>query len=334
MSGTASVRRFVCGACGHAHAAWAARCSSCFAHGLAVASAVAPAAAPVQASMATAQSVPQEDEEEWPPEPSRLRLVRSRAPSPDPDLEDPIEELADVHPDEIVPSSVPVPLSDVAEDDLPRDSTGLAPLDVVLGGGLVPGSAIALSGPAGCGKSTLTMQMLAGLNLRALLATGEETTAQASARARRIGAAPKKVLIVAETDLKSVLVHAAKTRAQVLMIDSIQTLVCSDVKSAAGSPAQVRECTSRLVKFAKDTTTSVIMTVHMTNDDRISGPSTLKHLVDVVLELDLGARFEGNERILRCLGKNRFGASNLTGHFELTGDGLVPVDPDGWNEAL
>lgn len=285
-----------------------------------------------QASPAAAQRAPQE-EEEWPSEPSRLRLVRSRAPSPDPDLEDPAEELADVYPAEIVPSSVPVPLSDVAEDELPRDSTGLAPLDAVLGGGLVPGSVISLSGPAGCGKSTLTMQMLAGLNLRALLATGEETIAQASVRARRIGAAPKKVLIVAETDLKSVLVHARKTRAQVLMIDSIQTLVCSDVKSEAGSPAQVRTCTNRLVKFAKETETSVIITVHMTNDDRMAGPSTLKHLVDIVLELELGARFEGNERQLKCIGKNRCGPSNVVGYFELTVDGLVPVDPDGWGTA-
>ena len=277
------------------------------------------------------QSAPQE--EEWPPEPSRLRLVRSRAPSPDPDLEDPVEELADVYPPELVPSSVPVPLSDVSEVELPRDSTGLAPLDAVLGGGLVPGSVVALSGHAGCGKSTLTMQMLYGLNLRALLATGEETIAQASARARRIGAAPKKVLIVAETDLTSVLVHARKTRAQVLMVDSVQTLVCSDVKSAAGSPGQVRECTSRLVKFAKDTETSVIMTVHRTNDDRMAGPSTLRHLVDVVLELDSGARFEGNERVLKCDGKNRCGASNVVGYFELTGDGLVPVDGDGWGTA-
>ena len=329
MSEPAPVRRFVCGACGHAHAAWAPRCVSCFAHGLALAS-VPEVPTFAQAISAAAQSAPQE-EEEWAPEPSRLRLVRSRA--PDPDLEDPAEELADVYPAEIVPSSVPVPLSDVAEDELPRDSTGLAPLDAVLGGGLVPGSVISLSGPAGCGKSTLTMQMLAGLNLRALLATGEETIAQASARARRIGAAPKKVLIVAETDLKSVIMHAQKTRAQVLMVDSIQTLICSDVKSAAGSPAQVRECTSRLVKFAKTTETSVIMTVHMTNDDRMAGPSTLRHLVDIVLELELGARFEGNERQLKCIGKNRCGPSNVVGYFELTVEGLVPVDSDGWGTA-
>ena len=88
-----------------------------------------------------------------------------------------------------------------------------------------------------------------------------------------------------------------------------------------------------MVKFAKETETSVIITVHMTNDDRMAGPSTLRHLVDVVLELELGARFEGNERILKCGGKNRFGASNVAGHFELTSDGLVPVDSDGWGTA-
>lgn len=328
MSDSAPSRYFVCGSCGHAHAAWAARCARCFAHGLSLAS----AGTPVTPRPVVAQS--EEQREERPPELSHLRLVRTRASSPDPDLEDPAEELGDAYSPDFVPSSVPVPLSDVAEVDLPRDSTGLAPLDAVLGGGLVPGAFIALSGPAGCGKSTLTMQMLAGLNLRALLATGEETIEQASARARRIDAAPKNVLIVAETDLESVLVHARDTRAQLVMIDSIQTLVCSDVKSAGGSPGQVRECASRLMKFAKKTKTSVIVTVHMTSDDRMAGPSTLKHFVDVILELELGARFEGNERTLRCCGKNRYGASNIVGHFELTADGLMPVDADGWNEEL
>ncbi len=268
-----------------------------------------------------------------PPLATILRLV----PAPDPTLEpdELVDELVDEDPPvESEPSSVPVSLADVAEEEYPRDSTGLPPLDAVLGGGLVPGAFVALTGDAGCGKSTLTMQMLAGLGLRALLATGEESVQQAGTRARRIGAAPKKVLIVAETDLDAVLVHVRKTRAQVLMIDSIQTLTHASVKSAAGSSAQVRECTLRLMNFAKKTDTSVIVTVHKTNDDRIAGPSALKHFVDVVLELEAGARFDGNERILRCYGKNRFGPSNVVGHFALTGDGLVPIDPDGWNEEL
>ncbi len=295
---------------------------------------------PIPTSPATSSApvTPAQAEPEPPPSASVLRLVPRLDPTLEPD--ELVDEDEDPPPSprgiEILPtSSVPVPLSDVSEvDDALRDPTGIAPLDAVLGGGLVAGTIVSLTGPAGCGKSTLTMQMLAGINLRALLATGEETIKQASARARRIGAVSKKVLIVAETDIEVVLAHARETRAQLVMIDSIQTLVCPGMKSEAGSPGQVRACARRLMHFAKATETSVIVTVHMTNDDRMAGPSTLKHFVDVVLELDLGTRFEGNERILRCVGKNRIGASNVVGHFELTRDGLVPVDGDGWNEPL
>jgi predicted ATP-dependent serine protease len=329
---TPAPRRFICRACGVAHATWAARCSKCHSlEGLAIASASASAPRSVQPEAVPEAPAPNQASSSVQieiPSTSVLRLV----PPPDPTLEP--DELFDDQEPELMPTSVPVSLADVAEEDLPRDSTGLAPLDAVLGGGLVPGAFIALAGSAGCGKSTLTMQMLAGLDLRALLATGEESVQQAGARARRIGAAPRKVLIVAETDLDAVLVHARKTRAQVLMIDSIQTLVHASVNSAAGSPAQVRACTIRLMKFAKTTGTSVIVTCHMTSDDRIAGPSALKHFVDVVLELETGARFEGCERKLRCFGKNRYGPSNVVGHFELTGDGLIPVDADGWNEKL
>src|SRR4029077_6023992 len=138
----------------------------------------------------------------------------------------------------------------------------------------------------------------------------------------------------AENDLAAVFAHARKTRAQILMVDSIQTLICADVAGGIGSATQVRECASRLVKFAKATDVSVIVTAHMTGDDRIAGPSTLRHLVDVVLELEARARFNCNERILRCAGKNRFGPANVVGHFELTEKGLVIVHGDGWNEAL
>jgi predicted ATP-dependent serine protease len=324
-------RRFVCRACGYSHVAWAPRCKSCLSlAGLAMTDGSAPSAPPVLKSVDPVsvldEAKPQAAEPE-PMESARPRLVVARA--PEPDLADPVEELADV-----ASTSIPVPLTDVTEIELPRDSTGLAPLDAVLGGGLVAGAAIVMAGSAGCGKSTLTMQMLAGLNLRALLATGEETVQQAGARARRIGALSRKVFIVAETDLAIVFEHAHKMRAQVLMVDSIQTLVCGEVAGNPGSPTQVRECASRLVKFAKTTDISVIVTAHMTGDDRIAGPSTLRHLVDVVLELEAGARFEGNERILRCSGKNRFGPANVVGHFELTEKGLVAVDGDGWNEEL
>jgi DNA repair protein RadA/Sms len=279
-------------------------------------------------------------------EPSRPHLTIVRAPSPAPDLEVPAEELADVlaDPSPRAPSaaesstgSEPISLADVDEEDLPRDSTGLAPMDAVLGGGLVVGSAIVLWGEAGTGKSSLVMQMLAGLcrqtGMRALIATGEESVQQAAARAHRLDAAVRNISIVAETDLDAVLAHAVKTRCKILHVDSMQTLVCASLGSAAGSLSQIKECTRQIVKFGKEHDVSVIVTAHATSDGTIAGPTTLKHLVDVVLELEVGAGCGGNERVLRA-SKNRFGSTAVVGRFELTGDGHVPIDGDGWDEKL
>ncbi len=206
-----------------------------------------------------------------------------------------------------------------------REKTGLAPFDDVLGGGLVLGSVVVLGAEPGIGKSSVVMQAVAGLGMRCLYSSGEESVPQAAARARRIDADSRHVYIVAETDLDTVLGHAEAIRAEVLVIDSIQTLTCSDLGGSAGSPGQVRECASRLVQFAKATDTIVILIGHVTNDGSLAGPKTLKHLVDVVLELDAGCRRLGAERILRCAGKNRFGAANVLGYLEITREGLVPL---------
>ena len=328
MSDPAAVLRFVCSACSQAHAKWSPFCLGCKSKkGLDPVSAEAIAKKP---SDPVWQTEPSESSPE--PERSRPRLVIARSPSPEPDLEDPAEELADVVSG--TGTSMPVPISEVSQTAYNRDTTGLAPLDAVLGGGIVPGSVIVIGGEPGCGKSSLVMQAIAGIQLRCLYTTGEETAEQAAGNARRIGAASNKIYIVAENDLTVVLSHARTVRAQILVVDSIQTLVCADLSSSAGSPGQVRECAVRLVRFAKTTGTSVILVGHVTNDGSLAGPKTLKHLVDVVLELEAGSRPDGAERLLKCAGKNRFGPSNVTGRFELTAEGLTAVDGDGWNEEL
>jgi DNA repair protein RadA/Sms len=129
-------------------------------------------------------------------------------------------------------------------------------------------------------------------------------------------------------------VQAREIRAQTIAIDPIQKLICDDVSGSAGSPGQLKECTSRLVEFAKKNDTSIWLVGHVTDAGDIAGPQALQHSVDVVLKLERGKKFDGNERILRPFGKNRFGAVNAAGYFELTSKGFVPVSFDGWNDKL
>jgi DNA repair protein RadA/Sms len=266
------------------------------------------------------------------PEPSRPRLMIARAPSPEPELDDPAEELGDLLPPPSGP--VPKPITEIAETSFVRDTTGLAPLDHVLGGGLVEASVVLLASPPGIGKSSLTLQMLCGLGHRCLYATGEETEAQLAGTGRRIDALTPRLFVIAESDLMKILAHAHAMRAQTIAIDSIQKMVCEDVNGRAGSPTQLKECTARLVTFAKKKNTTIWIIGHVTGDGDIAGPKTIEHDVDVVLELSQGTKFEGNERILRCSGKNRFGPTNVKGHFELTAKGFRPLDGDGWDEPL
>ena len=321
-----AARRFVCRACGHLHAAWAPRCSSCLSlDGLVVA---VPGSSPVavfEVSPAArdAVSVPISS-----PEQPRPRLVIARAPSPD--LEDPIAELADV----AASSSLPVPLDEVAEEMHTRDSTGLVALDHVLGGGLVVASVVLLASPPGIGKSSLSLQMLHGLGHRCLYVTGEETQNQVAMTARRIGATSPKVYVVVERSLDKIFAHARAIGAKTIAIDSIQKMICEDVGGRAGSATQLKECTARLVDFAKETGTTLWLIGHVTSDGDIAGPKTIEHDVDVVLELEQGTGLERRERLLRCPTKNRFGATNVVGRFELTAKGFADIDADGWNEPL
>ena len=331
MSGNPSVRRFVCGACGYVHVAWAARCASCSAHGLSLA-AEAPAPVLAQAIPGAVQREPQPQQQPLeelalrPPEVARLRLVR--APSPEPELSP--EELID----DLPTSDAPVPITEIAETSFVRDLTGLTPLDHVLGGGLVVASVVLLASPPGIGKTSLSLQMLNGLGHRCLYVTGEETREQIAGTARRIGALTPRLFVLCERDLATIFAHARSMRAQTIVIDSIQKMICEDVNGRAGSTGQLKECTARLVTYAKKNDTALWLIGHVTGDGDVAGPKTIEHDVDVVIELSQGAKFEGNERILSCSTKNRFGATNVTGRFELTAKGFVAVDADGWNEEL
>jgi DNA repair protein RadA/Sms len=223
-------------------------------------------------------------------------------------------------------------LSEVSAKSFVRYPTGLYPVDDVLGGGLVDASVVLLAAPPGIGKTTLTFQVLEGLGRNALFVTGEETVEQVAETARRIGATSSYGY--AAYDLDTIFAKAQALRAQVLAIDSIQKMKCADVTGRAGSVTQVKECTIRLVSFAKTTKTAVWLIGQVTSDGDIAGPRALEHDVDVVLEMEQGTGREGRERLLRNVNKNRFGATGKVGKLELTDRGFVCMDEDGWDEKL
>ena len=216
-------------------------------------------------------------------------------------------------------------LVDVEATDAERIHTGVAELDRVLGGGLVPASLVLVGGEPGVGKSTLLLTALAEMSKdrRALLVTGEESAAQVKLRAERLGGA-ERVEILAETDLDTVLATLDAERPAVCVIDSVQTLHSSEVGSAPGSVAQVREAAARLLRSAKELGIATILVGHVTKDGNVAGPRVLEHLVDCVLQFE-GDRYHAH-RVLRAT-KNRFGSTNELGVFEMTGAGLVGV-PD------
>lgn len=221
--------------------------------------------------------------------------------------------------------AIPVPLNDIPFAVKNRTGIGLAELDRVLGGGFVKGSLVLLGGDPGIGKSTLMLQisqLIARTGGRVLYASGEESPYQIRMRAERLGSVGAGIDLLSETELDAILSTAEDMRPALLVIDSIQTVYRPDLASAPGSVAQVRECGSDLMRFAKEKEVTTVLIGHVTKFGVIAGPKTLEHIVDTVLY------FEGDKmqqyRILRAM-KNRFGSTNEIGVFEMTESGLIEV---------
>ncbi|WP_138466880.1 DNA repair protein RadA [Poseidonocella sp. HB161398] len=221
----------------------------------------------------------------------------------------------------------PVPLLDLATEEAPppRTETRVEELDRVLGGGLVPASAILVGGDPGIGKSTLLLQAAAAFaraGLSVVYVSGEEASAQVRMRAQRLGLGKAEVRLAAETNLRDILTTLEEAKPDLAIIDSIQTMWLDTVDSAPGSVSQVRAAAHELTTFAKSRGTSVILVGHVTKEGQIAGPRVVEHMVDTVLyfEGERGHQF----RILRSV-KNRFGPADEIGVFEMTGRGLAEV---------
>ncbi|HMQ02440.1 MAG TPA: DNA repair protein RadA [Pyrinomonadaceae bacterium] len=221
------------------------------------------------------------------------------------------------------PAAVAYSLVESQEES--RLPSGIEELDRVLGGGIVAGSIVLIGGAPGIGKSTLAVQMadkLSGRGRKILYVTGEESERQLKMRGERLGLSGSSLFLLPETDLQSVFASVEHLGPDVLIVDSIQTMFSERVESAPGSVSQVREVAAQLMMLAKQTGVPVFVTGHVTKDGSIAGPKTLEHIVDTVLYFE-GDRHH-NHRIIRAT-KNRFGAVNEIGVFEMTNSGLVPV---------
>ena len=214
-------------------------------------------------------------------------------------------------------------VSDISLTNESRIKTGNTELDRVLGGGIVPGALVLLGGEPGIGKSTLMLQLALGLkNFKTLYVSGEESAKQIKMRAERLGEGSSDCLILTETSTQNIFTHIDAVKPNLLVVDSIQTLHSQVIDASPGSVSQIRETTSELLRFAKETATPVILIGHITKDGGIAGPKILEHMVDVVLQ------FEGDRnhiyRILRAQ-KNRFGSTAELGIYEMVSHGLREV---------
>lgn len=224
----------------------------------------------------------------------------------------------------LIPSSEPVSLDDISYDNLFRIDTGIAELNRVLGGGMVPGALMLLAGDPGIGKSTLTMQLVGNIRMHdtILYVSGEESRQQLKMRAQRMQIQRKELMILTENNLSVIEHHIEKLQPKLLILDSIQTVYIPEITSAPGSVSQLRECTGRLLQWAKGMGISIVVVGHVTKDGAVAGPRVLEHMVDTVLF------FEGERhnqfRVLRAL-KNRFGSTNEIGVFEMQERGLVEI---------
>ena len=219
--------------------------------------------------------------------------------------------------------SRPQKVSEIEAIDEPRIKMPSKELNRVLGGGLVAGSLVLIGGEPGIGKSTLVLQNTLSIrSKRILYISGEESATQLKMRADRIGRVCDNVLIACETSLDNIMKHIEDTKPEMVVVDSIQTIASDDIESAAGSVSQVRECSARLLKYAKESGVPVILIGHINKEGSIAGPKVLEHIVDAVLQ------FEGDRhymyRILRSI-KNRFGSTSELGIYEMGQKGLREV---------
>ena len=217
----------------------------------------------------------------------------------------------------------PKQLNEIQQKDNPKFSLNDSEFNRVLGGGVVQGSLILIGGDPGIGKSTLMLQLAIKESIKILYVSGEESEQQIKMRAERIGIENQSCFILTETNLDAILNHTSAIEPQLIVIDSIQTLHSNQIESAPGSVSQVRECTSQLLRLAKEKNIAILLIGHITKDGSIAGPKVLEHMVDTVLQ------FEGDRnhmyRLLRT-SKNRFGSTNEIGIYEMQNNGLRIVD--------
>ena len=217
----------------------------------------------------------------------------------------------------------PKHLNEIKQEDNPKFSLNDSELNRVLGGGVVQGSLILIGGDPGIGKSTLMLQLAIKESIKILYVSGEESEQQIKMRAERIGIENQSCFILTETNLDAILNHTSSIEPKLIVIDSIQTLHSNQIESAPGSVSQVRECTSQLLRMAKEKNIAILLIGHITKDGSIAGPKVLEHMVDTVLQ------FEGDRnhmyRLLRT-SKNRFGSTNEIGIYEMQNNGLRIVE--------
>ena len=222
-------------------------------------------------------------------------------------------------------ATTPLSLPDIPADGYERIPVPISELSRVLGGGIVPGSVVLISGDPGIGKSTLLIQLCAALaegGGPVLYVSGEESPAQIKLRAERLGIVSPHILVLADTHLESIAAHIEKTQPRMVVVDSVQSIYSDAIQSGAGSVTQVRDCSAQLLRLAKSQTFPLFLVGHVTKEGAIAGPRLMEHMVDTVLY------FEGDQnhvfRILRAV-KNRFGSTNEIGVFEMKESGLAEV---------
>lgn len=263
-------------------------------------------------------------------------LEQYKAPTPDARAE---SRVAGSQTADLTRGAEPLTLEQIDESDTPRRPTGIDEFDRVLGGGVVPGSAVLVGGEPGIGKSTLLLQMAHELakpstqskgenksSSRVLYVTSEESARQTKLRASRLGVDSENLLILAETNVERITNQIHKVQPAVVVIDSIQMIYKPQLPAAPGSVTQLRDCCMDLVYLAKATGIAVILVGHVTKAGTLAGPKIVEHIVDTVIYFE-GDRFHSH-RIVRCI-KNRFGSTHEVGLFEMTGAGLAQVRDPG-----